>query len=360
MPSVLYRQLQKQLDQWSVGYPATISGVEIKLLKTLFTEKEAELFLYMSLSLEPPETICERAGKDPATTSALLEQMAVKGLVFRHQKGTMMRYSAVPFVLGIYEYQVGRMEKVLAQNFEEYFEEAYYKSVAGVTSLLRPIPVNRSIETDSRIATYDDAKEILRKQNKIVVAQCICQVQQDLIGQSCEKPGEVCFIFGSAGQYYIDNKMGRKISLDEAVEVLKKSHEAGLVVQPAGAQNPGGMCNCCGDCCAALRALKKFQKPAEMVSSNYFATVNRFECNSCDLCTDRCQMEAIQVKDVAVIDLDRCIGCGLCVTTCPNEAIQLNPKNRDQVAVPPETGLDVVLEIAKIRNMDLIPLKMRK
>ena len=360
MHSVLYRQLQKQLDQWSVGYPATISGVEIKLLKTLFTEKEAELFLYMSLSLEPPETICERAGKDPATTSALLEQMAVKGLVFRHQKGTMMRYSAVPFVLGIYEYQVARMEKVLAQNFEEYFEEAYYKSVAGITSLLRPIPVNRSIETDSRIATYDDAKEILRKQNKIVVAQCICQVQQDLIGQSCEKPGEVCFIFGSAGQYYIDNKMGRKISLDEAVEVLKKSHEAGLVVQPAGSQNPGGMCNCCGDCCAALRALKKFQKPAEMVSSNYFATVNRFECNSCDLCTDRCQMEAIQVKDVAVIDLDRCIGCGLCVTTCPNEAIQLNPKNRDQVAVPPETGLDVVLEIAKIRNMDLIPLKMRK
>ncbi len=139
------------------------------------------MFLYMSLSLEPAETICERAGKGPVTTSAPLEQMAVKGLVFRHQKGAMIRYSAITFVLGIYEYQVGRMEKVLAQNFEEYFEEACYKSVAGVTSLLRPIPVNRSIETDSRIATYDDVKEILRKQNKIVIAQCICQVQQDLM-----------------------------------------------------------------------------------------------------------------------------------------------------------------------------------
>jgi H+/Na+-translocating ferredoxin:NAD+ oxidoreductase subunit B len=360
MPLVVYHQLQEQLDQWSVGYPSTSSGVEMKMLEKIFAEEEAELFLNLSLALETAETVAERTSKDPAIILALLEQMAVKGLVFRHRKDDTVRYGAVPFVLGIYEYQVDRMDKEFARYFEEYLQEAYYMSIAGVTSLLRPIPVNRSIESDSSIATYDDAKEILRQQKKIVVASCICQIQQDLIGQGCEKPMEVCFIFGSAGQYFIENKMGREISMAEAKEILKMSHEAGLVVQPASAQNPGGMCNCCGDCCAALRSIKRYPKPVDLVSSNYFATVDQSKCNACEVCMERCQMEAIQVGNIAAIDLYRCIGCGLCVTTCSEKAIKLNLKPGDQVSIPPETGLDAMLEIAGIRNKDLVPFKMRK
>lgn len=360
MSAVVYRQLQEQLDQWSVGYPSTSSGVEMKLLKKIFTEEEAELFLNLSLSLETAETVAERTHANILTTSGLLEQMAAKGLVFRHRKNDTVRYGAVPFIFGIYEYQVGRMDKEFARYFEEYLQEKYYGSIAGVTSIMRPIPVNRSIEAVSNIAPYDDAKEILSNQKKIVLAPCICQMQQDLIGQGCEKPLEVCFVFGSAGQYFIDNKMGREISPGEALEVLAKSHEAGLVVQPAGAQNPSAMCNCCGDCCAALRAIKKYPKPAEMVSSNYYAVVDADACNACGECLDRCQMEAIKMGDVAAVDLDRCIGCGLCVTTCPAESVKLNRKSRDHIAVPPATGLDVVLEIARIRNKDLVPLRMRK
>lgn len=360
MSSGIYRQLQEQLDQWSVGYPKTSSGVELKMLEKLFTEEEAELFLNLSLSLETAETVAERTGKDAGSTAILLEQMASKGLLFRHRKGSLARYGAAPFVLGIYEYQVGGMDKEFAQYFEEYLHEEYYKSVAGYTPLLRPIPINLSIETDSAIATYDDAVEILRKQKRIVAADCICQVQQELIDQHCGKPKEVCFVFGAAGQYYIDNNMGREVDLDEAMEILKLSHEAGLVVQPAGAQNPGGMCNCCGDCCAALRAIKKYSKPVDMVTSNYYAVVNSDECTACEVCVERCQMEAIKVEEAAEIDLDRCIGCGLCVTTCPTEAIGLQVKTGEKLNVPPETGLHMLMEIAGMREKDLTPIRMRK
>jgi H+/Na+-translocating ferredoxin:NAD+ oxidoreductase subunit B len=360
MSSGVYRQLQEQLDQWSVGYPSTSSGIEMKILEKMFAEEEAALFLYLGLSLETAETVAERLGGDTAVTSAILEQMAVKGLIFRHRKDDTVRYGAVPFVLGIYEYQVGRMDKEFAHYFETYLQESYYRSIAGVTSLLRPIPVNRSIEADSNIATYDDAREILRRQKKIVVANCICQVQQDLIGQGCEKPVEVCFIFGAAGQYFVDNKMGREIILDEAMEILKLSNEAGLVVQPASPQNPSGMCNCCGDCCAALRAIKKYPKPVELVSSNYFAVVDQSQCSACGVCMDRCQMEAVRVDDAAAIDLDRCIGCGLCVTTCTDKVIKLERKPSHRIKVPPETGLEVMLEIAGTRKKNLEPLKMRQ
>jgi len=342
-----------------VGYPATASGVEIKILEKMFTQEEAEVFLNLTLILETSEPIAERTGKKSDIVATLLEQMTRKGLVFSHRKGAVVRYAAIPFVLGIYEYQVGKLTKEVAQYFEEYLEEAFYKSVAGVTSLLRPIPVNRSINTKSSVATFDDALKILQCQKKIVVADCICQTQQDLIGQGCEKPMEVCFVFDTAGLYYVDTHMGREISLDEAEKILKKSHAAGLVMQPAGAQNLSGMCNCCGDCCAALRAIKKYPKPAEMVSTNYFAITGQEECKACEVCVDRCQMDAIAIGECAAIDLDRCIGCGLCVSTCPAGRITLQRKSAEKMNVPPKTGLELMRDIARTRGKDLTPLKLR-
>lgn len=127
MDSGVYMKLRKQLDQWSVGYPSASSGVELQLLEKLFDEKEAWLFLHMNLVLEQPETVAERAGKDATETATLLEQMATKSLLFRHCKGDFIRYSAAPFLLGIYEYQVGRMDQEFALQFETYLQESFYK-----------------------------------------------------------------------------------------------------------------------------------------------------------------------------------------------------------------------------------------
>jgi NAD-dependent dihydropyrimidine dehydrogenase PreA subunit len=162
---------------------------------------------------------------------------------------------------------------------------------------------------------------------------------------------ENCFSFGSHAEYYVENKMGRFISIDEAKEIVKKNEEAGLVMQPFNSQKIGGMCSCCGDCCGVLRSLKMHPSPAQTVQSNYFAQVDDLECTGCETCLERCQMDAIDVTDgIAAIDLDRCIGCGLCVTTCPVDAIELVKKPEDQLYEPPKSGAETYIKIMQERG----------
>ncbi len=172
---------------------------------------------------------------------------------------------------------------------------------------------------------------------------------------------EVCLMFGSHADYYVENKLGRYISQEEALEVLDVSEKAGLVNQPANMINPGGMCNCCGDCCGVLRTLNKMSNPALMVSNNFTATVDPELCTACETCLERCQMAAIGIDDdqAAVINKNRCIGCGLCLTTCPTEAIALIPKPEDQQSIPPASGRELMDQTSKTRGTTIIPLSMR-
>jgi Na+-translocating ferredoxin:NAD+ oxidoreductase subunit B len=164
---------------------------------------------------------------------------------------------------------------------------------------------------------------------------------------------EACFMFGSMGQYYLDRNMGRAISLDEAIDILTKCREAGLVTQPATSQNPAGMCNCCGDCCGVLRALNKHPRPSEMVFSNYFAVVETEDCTGCETCLERCQMNALRMNDdgMAFVDGDRCIGCGLCVTTCPTEALKLVSKSEAEIRTPPASMVEQMMRMAQKRGL---------
>lgn len=138
---------------------------------------------------------------------------------------------------------------------------------------------------------------------------------------------------------------------DEAVRILTEAQEAGLVTQPATAQNPGGMCNCCGDCCGILAGLNALAKPAEMVFSNHAAALDEALCNGCEACLDRCQMAAIRWAGdrVTGIDPDRCIGCGLCVTRCPTQALRLVAKAEPRV--PPQSTADQMLAMARHRGL---------
>ena len=203
------------------------------------------------------------------------------------------------------------------------------------------------------VASYDDALEILKSKPSIVVTDCICRKTADLTGQDCGKPMEACFMFGSMGQYYLDRGMGRKITLEEATDILTKCRESGLVTQPATSQNPAGMCNCCGDCCGVLRALNKHPKPAELVFSNHFAAVETDDCTGCETCLDRCQMHALSMNTdgLAVVDKDRCIGCGLCVTACPVEALKLVPKSDGKFRTPPATNAEQMMRMAQKRGL---------
>jgi Fe-S-cluster-containing hydrogenase component 2 len=290
----------------------------------------------------------------------LLESMVDKGLIFRIKKGAEAKYGAVPFVVGSYEYQAKGMDREFAELFEQYFVESLVKYGISQMPPLRTIPVNKSVDHLWPVAPYEDVRKIFETKDKIAVANCICRMQQGLLEKACEKPLEVCFQFGSHAQFYVDKGMARFISKDEALEIIQKCDEDGLVPQPFIAQDAGGLCNCCGDCCGILRAIKMDPKPAEKVFTNYYAAVDPDACSACETCGDRCQMEAIRLADnnAAVVDRDRCIGCGLCVTTCPCGAISLRMKPETERKEPPATGRDYVMQLASARGKSLVPLSM--
>lgn len=355
MSQDLYRTLQKQLDTYSLGFPSTESGVEIELLRELFSEDDANVFLKLSPMLETPEVIAAKIGRTVDDTKIKLEDMANRGLLFRLRKGETPRYGAIPFMHGLVEFNTLRMSRRFAELLERYFEEGFRGAIAKSSGLfLRTIPVGESVTPEHHVASFDDAAAILKKASPIVVSECTCRKHAGIMEHDCGRPIETCFMFGSMARYYIDYGIGREVSYDEAIGILKECNEEGLVVQPATAQNPTGMCNCCGDCCAVLKSLKLLSKPAEAVFSNHYAVVDPSLCTGCEACVERCQMEALSLNDIAGIidiDLDRCIGCGLCVTACPTEALALAAKPNEALRTPPATSMEQMMELARKRGL---------
>jgi electron transport complex protein RnfB len=353
MSNPIFRTLQERLDQYSMGFPKTESGIEIKILEKLFSIDDAKMFLQLSPMLETPDKVASRVEKSPEETSGILADMAQRGLLFSLKKGDMIRYGAIPFVHGLFEFQINKMDRELAAMVRQYMDEEFKDALSSsLADFLRVIPVHKSLETRTQVAAYEDAIQILEKADPIVISDCSCRKSARLIGNACEKPIEVCFMLGSMGQYYLDHDMGRKIDIKEAGEILTMAHDAGLITQPATSQNPSGMCNCCGDCCGPLTSLKGHPKPAELVFSNHYAKVDEALCTGCETCLERCQMDAIFMEEVhAVVNRDRCIGCGLCITTCPTEAILLMRKDEQAYQVPPKSSLEQMMTMAQKRGV---------
>ena len=348
----VYEQLREHLDNQPVGFPKTKSGVEIRILRSLFTEEEAQMAINLTPLPETLEQIAQKVNKNPKDIKPLLEQLANKGLIFRARKGGITTYNAEKFVIGIYEHQVKNMTKELAENFEQYMDEALREELVATADppQLRVIPVHASLSPTMSVLPYEDAREIIKKQSKIAVAPCICRIEKKVLGEGCDRPNEACLIFSTGAYYYIENGYGREITTEEALEILDQAHEAGLVCSPSNDQKGFVICNCCGCCCGFLTLLKKLPKPSSLIASNYYAEVDADSCTGCETCVARCQMDAISIEnDIAQINLDSCIGCGLCVTTCPSEALSMKRKDESETKVPPTNAFELYREIGQKR-----------
>ncbi|MFQ5979276.1 MAG: DUF362 domain-containing protein [Candidatus Heimdallarchaeota archaeon] len=350
----VYGRLREHLDSLPVAFPSTESGVELRLLRRLFTEEEAEMAINLSPLAATAADIAEKIGQDPEKVGALLDQMSAKGLVFNSSKGGITTYRASWFIIGIFEYQVNRMTKEFANDFDQYVEEGLREELfAANTHQLRVVPVNKAVDAVMQVASYDDARELIKQQSKISVQNCICRQKKDLQGEPCSQitEREVCMAYSTGAFYYIEHGLGREINQEEALGLIDFAEQKGLVLSPGNAQKTFAMCLCDGDCCEFLGNVKKYPTPSTIVASNYYAQVDEDLCSSCFTCEDRCQMDAISyVDDISTVDLDRCIGCGLCVTTCAEEALSLQHKAEDDLTVPPANGMELFTKIGTERQ----------
>lgn len=353
MPPDVYQQLARFLDDLPGGFPSTDSGVEIKILKRLFTPEEAALAMHLALIGEPPRVIARRAGKPLAQVAETLARMERKGLIYaRHEEGKEPHYTATHFVVGIYEFQLNKMDAELAAYFDEYLPHYLQLDVWKKAPQLRTIPVGESIDPGLEVMDYERAEALVRSQTKFSVAPCICRQEKELLGERCDKPMETCLSFGTGADFYVRNGMGRTIEMEEALAILKLAEQAGLVLQPGAAKGASFICCCCGCCCGVLTNIKRHPRPAELMHAAFYAVHDDDLCDGCGLCLDRCQMEAIALDDgIARVDRARCIGCGLCVTACPNQAISLMRKPDSEQPSLPRTSVGTHIRLGKTRGV---------
>ena len=145
----VYEKLRARLDDMATGYPETESKIEIKLLRKMFTEAEADLFLQLMPFLQKPEDVARRLNRNIDEIADMMEQMAKKGLLFRKRKGDLVRYAAVPYVVGLFEHQVKTMDEEFARDHEEYFESVFGRTIQSFkTPVLRTIPIDRQLVAD--------------------------------------------------------------------------------------------------------------------------------------------------------------------------------------------------------------------
>ncbi|MFH0996594.1 MAG: 4Fe-4S binding protein [Pseudomonadota bacterium] len=348
----VYERLATHLDNLPASYPATDSGVELRILKRLFTPEEAEAALALTMFPESADAIAKRLGKDETDIEKLYYSMSKKGLINRSGK-EQYKYMAAHFIVGIWEYHVNTLDEELIQDFNEYLPQIWEKRwIKQKTQNLRVIPVSKSITVEMNVMPYEEAESIIKKQSKIVVAPCICRKEQNMAGHGCDRPLETCLTLGAGALFYEQNGIGRSISQEEALAILNEGIEAGLVLQPSNSQNPFVICMCCGCCCLVLKNLNRLPEPARVANTNYYVTVSENDCTGCGNCEDICQMGAIIVKgESAVVNLARCIGCGLCVARCEFNATTLVKKEESEIYAIPANTVEQYMNMARERGL---------
>lgn len=339
----IYQNLAEQLDKIPNGFPKTKSGVELKILKKLFSPEEAKMASTLSLELQSIKSIAENNNADESEVKILLIGMVKKGLIeLKREKGKGLVFCLIPFVVGFYERQNAKIDKEFAELFEAYYNEGFHKIMTVDPSVHRVIPIEKSIPVNIAVMPYEKASTYLDNANSWGVLNCICRVQKKLIGQACEHTLENCIVFSSKENAFDRTDDIRTISNKEALKILVQSDKEGLVHSTNNAQKDVNyICNCCTCSCSVLQGIAKYGRLNSVARSDFYAVVDEGLCNACEICIDRCQFDALQMfDDVCSVNTTFCFGCGLCVTSCTSGALSLRQKNSEEMIPPPLTEKD--------------------
>ncbi|MBP1624872.1 MAG: 4Fe-4S ferredoxin iron-sulfur binding domain protein, partial [Acidobacteria bacterium] len=324
--------------------------------KQLFTPEQAEIAKLLTYRLQSLQQIQERArtiGKSAEETERVLDSIAARGVIGSRKRNGVKHYRTIPFLVGMLEGAAittpPEKKPPLMAAADQFFQDGLFLKDFINTKIpqMRTIPVQKSITPQNHVGSYDEIRKIIEQNSgPIVIFECVCRAGAERQGQPCKRTSrkETCMALGEMARSMAESKkLGRLISREEALDILQKNQDDGLVLQPSNSQAPDAICSCCGCCCGLLRIQKMMPNPVSRWATNFFAVVDNGLCTGCGACEERCQVGAMKMdpdRNVATVDLTRCLGCGLCVPACPEIAIAL--RNKATETVPPPNSEEMM------------------
>jgi ferredoxin len=319
--SNLYQELA---DKIMMGHSDRIK----KLFSMIADEDEAKLLLAMPAL---PEDLADATGRSLDDINEALDLLFKKGLVFI--SASSGKYRLCRDIVQFHDATI--LYKEATQEFldlwkewtkEEWHQTAEMAEMMFANPPTRIVAVETALEEKNQILHYENVKEIIESSKVIAVTPCTCRVADG----SCGQPVEVCLQLNRAADYAIKRGTGREIDKAEAMDILKKSEEAGLVHVTMNTDHIDHyICNCCHDCCIGLQVIRSREGAKFVAPSRFQAYVDEEACVGCEECLERCYFDALSMNEegdesIAVVNTEKCVGCGLCAVVCPSEAIHFN------------------------------------
>jgi electron transport complex protein RnfB len=356
-----YKRLAERLDALPNGFPGTPDGAELRLLEKLFTPEEADLAAKLRLSLETPQQIAARLSQagsieiEPEILVQQLKSMTRKGLIAAGRVEGNLGFGLMPFVVGIYEMQLGRVDAELARLFEDYYLQAFGQMLTTQPAFHRVVPIGESIRMDMEVQPFESASEIVNQAQAWGVMDCICRVQKSLIGEPCDHPVDVCMILSRRSNAFDNHPTIQALDRQQAQATLRRAAKAGLVHSVSNnRQDITYICNCCTCSCGILRGMADLGIANVVARSAFVNQVDESLCMGCQDCLDYCQFDALTLQDeIAFVNQTKCVGCGVCVPACPEGALILTRRSPEEILPVPATESDWRFQRASARGLDL-------
>jgi NAD-dependent dihydropyrimidine dehydrogenase PreA subunit len=353
----IYRRF---IDWFKNTWPLPETDELLPLVRARYSPEDAALLTDMPLRPASVEELAELKQADPRELATRLDALAKQGVVYRRvqEGGVLYRPSDAFFTFLRSSYWAGQdneTTRAIAPLTNRYFYNGFFANWADShLQGLRALPVEETIEDTRQVLPYEDVVKVIDSLDYYTVSFCPCKQRKNLDPDSpdCEHPDEVCLHFGDLGRYIVENGLGREISRDETLEILREAATSGLVHGVSNwLEGVDTICNCCQCCCMWFEGFHKLRHPMSMSPSNYRARGESEKCKACGLCVRRCPMDAQRLEKsdeaqnrfgkISVVDRERCIGCGVCVYTCPVEALAL--ERLEAIEDPPKSVLEFAM-----------------
>jgi Pyruvate/2-oxoacid:ferredoxin oxidoreductase delta subunit len=365
-----YGNLQRRLNRFPQGAPP--SETLYKILKMLFSEEEAALVALLPIKPFTAKTAAKAWKMTEGEAEKRLQQMAEKALLLDMESGGKTRYVLPPPMAGFFEFSMMRTrrdldQQLLSELFHQYLnvEEDFVREVfvGSETPIVRAY-VNEPVLDPEQLITildYEKASHIIETASHIGISMCYCRHKMEHLGKNCNAPMDICMTFNNTADSLIRHGHARRVEAVECHDLLQQAYSENLVQCGENVQqHPAFICNCCGCCCEALLAAKRFGVLQPVQTTRFLPKIDEHTCIGCGKCAAICPIEAMEFeqdgRSPAIPHLleDICLGCGVCVRACPNGSLTL--RERDEAIITPVNSAHraVMMAIEKGMLQELI------